>query len=66
MHPAGRKAQAVILTRGKTLKLMFQAKDTSTLRAVFSSYLRILAASLKVSSALIEMEGTKTRAIEKS
>jgi tRNA threonylcarbamoyladenosine modification (KEOPS) complex Pcc1 subunit len=58
MHPAGKKAQATILTRGRTLKLVFQAKDSSTLRAIFSSYLRMLAASLKVSDALIEMESS--------
>jgi len=66
MHPAGKKAHATILTRGKTLRIAFQANDSSTLRAIFSSYLRMLAASLKVSNALIEMEGSKTRATEKS
>jgi len=59
MHPAGKKAHATILTRGKTMRIAFQANDSSTLRAIFSSYLRMLAASLKVSNALIEMEASR-------
>lgn len=56
MHPAGRKAQARIVSRGKTLRLSFEAKDTSTLRAIVSSYLRLLAASLNVCKSLLQLE----------
>jgi tRNA threonylcarbamoyladenosine modification (KEOPS) complex Pcc1 subunit len=55
-HPAGEKARAKISTRGKSLILRFEAKDSTALRAIMSSYLRLLAASLNVCDNLIRLE----------
>lgn len=55
-YPAGKKAKARILVRGKKMSLQFYAKDSTTLRAIVSSYLRMLAASLNVSNSLFQLE----------
>jgi tRNA threonylcarbamoyladenosine modification (KEOPS) complex Pcc1 subunit len=55
-HPAAEKAGAKIVTRGKALSLTFEARDSTALRAIMSSYLRMLAASLNVSNSLLELE----------
>lgn len=55
-HPAGEKARATIVTRGKALDLQFEARDSTALRAILSSYLRMLAASLNVSKSLMQLE----------
>jgi tRNA threonylcarbamoyladenosine modification (KEOPS) complex Pcc1 subunit len=55
-HPAGEKAQARIVTRGKMLKLQFKAQDSSSLRAIMSSYLRMLRATVTVSKSILELE----------
>ncbi len=55
-HPAGKKAKASILVRGKKMSLQFYARDSTTLRAIVSSYLRMLAASLNVSNSLFQLE----------
>lgn len=55
-HPAGEKARARIHVRGKKMSLQFSAKDSTILRAIVSSYLRMLAAALNVSNSLIELE----------
>jgi tRNA threonylcarbamoyladenosine modification (KEOPS) complex Pcc1 subunit len=44
------------MVRGLTMSLHFRARDSVALRAIMSSGLRILAASLNVSSALIHLE----------
>jgi tRNA threonylcarbamoyladenosine modification (KEOPS) complex Pcc1 subunit len=55
-HPAGERAIARMVTRGRKLSLRFEANDSAALRAIMSSYLRLLAASLKVSDSLIRLE----------
>jgi tRNA threonylcarbamoyladenosine modification (KEOPS) complex Pcc1 subunit len=59
-HPAGQKADARLVRRGKTLKIEFEARDSSSLRAIMSSYLRMLAATINVSMSLLALE-KKTR-----
>lgn len=56
----GEKARAAIVTRGKALSLRFEARDSTTLRAIMSSYLRMLAASLNVSKSLLQLEHVKS------
>jgi len=58
LHPAGEKAQARVVRKGKTLKLHFEARDSSALRAVMTSYLRLLAAAVNVSRSLRQLEIT--------
>jgi tRNA threonylcarbamoyladenosine modification (KEOPS) complex Pcc1 subunit len=65
-HPAGMKARATLAVRPRRLELRFEAIDSAALRAIFSSHLRLLAASLNVSNALIHLDAsraneTKTR-----
>ncbi len=55
-RPGGDRARAMIFVRGKQLSLQFEAKDSAALRAIMSSCLRMLAASLNVSSSLIQLE----------
>jgi tRNA threonylcarbamoyladenosine modification (KEOPS) complex Pcc1 subunit len=55
---AGSKAHAAVVVRGRVLELKFEAVDSTALRAIFNSCLRLLAASLNVSSALIHLDGT--------
>ena len=56
LHHAGEKAQARITKDGKTLKLQFEARDSSALRAIMTSYLRLLAAAVNVSRSLRQLE----------
>jgi tRNA threonylcarbamoyladenosine modification (KEOPS) complex Pcc1 subunit len=60
-HPASKRARARILISGKKLNLQFEASDSAALRAIMSSYLRLLAASVNVSNALIEIERKQNR-----
>ena len=60
-HPAGRKAQALIAERGKRLVLRFEAQDLATLRAIMSSYLRMITACLNASNALLKLERPASR-----
>ena len=55
-HPAREKARARVTTRGRILNLSFETKDSTTLRAILSSYLRMLAASLNVCNTLLQIE----------
>lgn len=55
-HPAGEKATARISTRGNSLIVHFEANNSTSLRAIFSSYLRLLAASIRVCDSLIKLE----------
>ena len=55
-HPAGDKAEARLVKQGRVMRLKFVARDTSSLRAIMSSYLRMLAATLNVSASLLELE----------
>lgn len=54
-HPAGWKARVTIRVDQKTLELKFVARDTTALRAVMNSYLRIISACLNVTEG-IELE----------
>jgi tRNA threonylcarbamoyladenosine modification (KEOPS) complex Pcc1 subunit len=54
-HPAGWKARVTVRVDQKILELKFLARDTTALRAVMNSYLRIISACLKVTEA-IELE----------
>ena len=47
-HPAGEKAHATIETRGNQLTVRLEARDSTTLRAIMNSYLRMLAATINV------------------
>jgi tRNA threonylcarbamoyladenosine modification (KEOPS) complex Pcc1 subunit len=55
-HPVAERAMARLVVRGLTMSLHFEAKDSIALRAIMSSALRILAASLNVSDSLIQLE----------
>jgi len=56
LHPAGEKAQARITKGGKMLRLQFEARDSSALRAIMTSYLRLLGAAVNVSRSLRQLE----------
>jgi len=56
VHPARQKARAAIIVRGNMLNLHFEAKDAATLRAIFSSYVRMLAATLNVCEIMHQLE----------
>jgi tRNA threonylcarbamoyladenosine modification (KEOPS) complex Pcc1 subunit len=64
-HPAGEKARAQISTRGKSLTLRFEANNSTALRAILSSYLRLLAASLRVCDNLIKLERSSASPAQK-
>lgn len=53
MHPAGERAQASIKVRGHVLMVKFKAQDSSALRAIMSSYLRMLKATTNVCMSLL-------------
>lgn len=55
-HPAGEKANARLLISGKKLSISFEANDSTALRAIMSSYLRMLRATVNVSESLIQLE----------
>ena len=60
-HPAGEKAEASLFMLSKGLKFRFVARDASSLRAIMTSYLRLLAATLNVSASLTELERKRAR-----
>ena len=51
-HPSGSKAHVSIKLNQRTLELKFLARDSSALRAVMNSYLRMISACLKVAEAI--------------
>jgi tRNA threonylcarbamoyladenosine modification (KEOPS) complex Pcc1 subunit len=51
-HPAGSKAHVRVKVERRKLKLTFQARDATALRAVMNSYLRMIGACLKVTDAI--------------
>ncbi len=55
-HPASAKARARIVLRGRTLSVQFQTQDSTALRAIMNSYLRMLVATMKVSTTLMQIE----------
>jgi tRNA threonylcarbamoyladenosine modification (KEOPS) complex Pcc1 subunit len=60
-YRAGSRARAVIVTRRRDLILRFEGKDSTTLRAIMSSYLRMIKASLNTSNALLQLGRTSSR-----
>jgi tRNA threonylcarbamoyladenosine modification (KEOPS) complex Pcc1 subunit len=58
LHPAGSKASAKITAKRTQLVLRFEGKDSTALRAIVSSYLRMLTASLNTCNALLQLEQT--------
>ena len=56
LHPAGVKANARIIRRGQGLKIVFRARDSPSLRAIVSSYLRMLKATTTVCVSLLDLE----------
>ena len=56
MRPAGERAYARITMRGQVLKIRFSANDSSSLRAVMSSYLRMVRAAVNVCGSLLSLE----------
>lgn len=61
LHHAGPKARVRIAKQGRGLKLRFSAQDSSSLRAVMSSYLRMLKASVNVCGSVLELEVANSR-----
>ena len=51
-HPAGSKAQVRVRVEQRRLELTFLARDATALRATMNSYLRMIAACLKVTEAV--------------
>jgi len=51
-HPAGSKARVSVRVKQRNLELTFLARDSTALRATMNSYLRMVAACLKVTDAL--------------
>jgi len=64
-HP-GKKARARIWTQRRALVLRFEANSSTALRAILSSYLRLLAATLSVCDNLIKLERLSEVAERKS
>jgi len=60
-HPAGERARVRIITRGAVLKMYFKARDTASLRATMTSYLRMLGAAVNVSRSILNLEGKSDR-----
>lgn len=58
-HSAGERAAVRIVIRGRKLSLRFEANDSAALRAIMSSYIRLLAASLNVSNSLMQLERSR-------
>jgi tRNA threonylcarbamoyladenosine modification (KEOPS) complex Pcc1 subunit len=56
LHPAGSKASVKIIAQRSQLVLRFEGKDSTTLRAIVSSYLRMLTASLNTCNAILQLE----------
>jgi tRNA threonylcarbamoyladenosine modification (KEOPS) complex Pcc1 subunit len=56
LHRAGEKAQATIMIRGRVLKIKLRARDSSSLRAIMSSYLRMVKAAANVCGSLLSLE----------
>jgi tRNA threonylcarbamoyladenosine modification (KEOPS) complex Pcc1 subunit len=54
----GNRARVVLVCNKRDLILRFDGKDSANLRAVMSSYLRMIKASLNTSSALLQLERT--------
>jgi len=60
-HPAGKRAEVRIQVRGNMLKVNIEAHDSSALRAVMTSYLRMLKAISNVFASLAGLESGKRK-----
>ena len=60
-HASGTKARAIVVARGKQLNLRFEGKDTTTLRAIMSSYLRLIRASMNTCTAVLQLERASSK-----
>jgi len=60
-HPPGTKAHAIIVARRKELILKFNGKDSTTLRAIMSSYLRLIRASVNTCNAVLQLERSSSQ-----
>ena len=54
-NPAGSKARAHMKIRSNSLELNFQARDTTALRAILNSYLRMIKASTSVTETVLQL-----------
>jgi len=64
-HPAGDKAKTSIKARGSSLIFQFEASSSTKLRAIVSSYLRLLTASFHVCENLITLERSSSNNSQK-
>jgi tRNA threonylcarbamoyladenosine modification (KEOPS) complex Pcc1 subunit len=55
LHPAGDKAEARIIVRARSLEIKLRARDSSSLRAIMSSYLRMLKATVNVCQSMLDV-----------
>ena len=58
-HPAGNRAEVRVQVRGNMLRVRIGARDSSALRAVMTSYLRMLKAISNVFASLADSETRK-------
>jgi len=66
LHPAGEKAHARLKLERQKLKIKFEARDSSSLRAIMNSYLRMLKASNDVCSRMLQLEGKRREALREN
>jgi len=62
-HPAGGRAFATVVASGRELVLRFEGRDSATLRAIVSSYLRVIRASVNSCNAILELERGTSRSV---
>jgi tRNA threonylcarbamoyladenosine modification (KEOPS) complex Pcc1 subunit len=55
-HPAGSKARAHMKIKRNNLELRFQARDTTALRAIMNSYLRMIKACISVTETILQLD----------
>jgi tRNA threonylcarbamoyladenosine modification (KEOPS) complex Pcc1 subunit len=58
IHPAGAKAKARARMKinRNSLELVFQARDTTALRAIMNSYLRMIGACIRVTETISKLD----------
>ena len=55
-HPAASKARAHMKIKRNNLELKFQARDTTALRAIMNSYLRMIKACISVTENIFQLD----------
>jgi len=55
-YPAGSKAGARLKIKRNNLELTFQARDTTALRAIMNSYLRMMKACIAVTEDVLQLD----------